>query len=688
MFKGILKHKSDPVTKNDAKKKMQERKQKVRERRKQKPSKPGKDPLFQDVEKRLLGVYEFGQGPQAEEATSLASLQSKWSPMETPVSAEEHNAAAKPDKSGRDSGPAPLSDGSPKDSPSSNGSASDSIGNTPNDNGQSRRRRRSSAQSISLNQKVHKRKLKYLSERPCIAYANDAKAQNSISAYQGLLLKIVQGRGGALTPLFSVPTTKKFSKIMNIFIPGLYQSDFALLNDTDSNGGLRGLDSEAKEGPQKFFAETFQYMIPTMMPGGNGKIISPLTALILCRLSKKDKKERKKELKGVKLVLYDLLLTKEQMVANNYPLHSEMEVSEENELTPGWAETQAFEHEGSKTFSLDCEFCLSATGKVLTRVSLVNFQGEVVLDEYVKPEEPITNYLTKYSGITEEIMADATTTFEEARDNILSTVSSLDILIGHSLESDLNGLKLRHPRVIDTAILFEHHLGGTVKHSLKHLLNIYLDRVIQKGEQSGEGHSSVEDLRACLDLVKRKLIEGPDFGKIVGQSLFRQISATAPGTQSIVIDRLKASYGSLLDDVKEPDFEFTCIDDCDAAVEHSIANMEDKYLQLVCFRQLELDSQLEDFDRSIALEKLSQRLERLYASMPRDAFLFVFTDGGDTTEMKQLQSIKRLFNKRMNEGVDISTLDKTEEWDFEKLTALHEATELARQGMSFVAVKP
>jgi hypothetical protein len=51
--------------------------------------------------------------------------------------------------------------------------------------------------------------------------------------------------------------------------------------------------------------------------------------------------------------------------------------------------------------AIDCEMCLTAEGEVITRVSVVDRYGRVLLDTLVKPHDPITDYKTQWSGMTE-----------------------------------------------------------------------------------------------------------------------------------------------------------------------------------------------------------------------------------------------------------------------------------------------
>ena len=125
------------------------------------------------------------------------------------------------------------------------------------------------------------------------------------------------------------------------------------------------------------------------------------------------------------------------------------------------------EHMNSpRVFALDCEMVKTAKGVELARVTLLQMTGvgkgadeevsyKVVLEEFVKPYEPILDYVTRYSGVTAAIMNDVTTRLEQIQAAIMSIIDKNDIVVGHSLENDLRALRLVHDNVVDTAMVFQ-----------------------------------------------------------------------------------------------------------------------------------------------------------------------------------------------------------------------------------------
>ena len=184
---------------------------------------------------------------------------------------------------------------------------------------------------------------------------------------------------------------------------------------------------------------------------------------------------------------------------------------------------------------------MTEDGKELTRVCMIDYAtNKVVYDQLVKPTKPIIDYLTRWSGITEQHLAPITTTLADVQAKVLSLLSppasnpfsSKDkeekphltpILMGHSLESDLKALKLCHPYCIDTALMYHHPRGRPLKPGLAWLTKKWCNREIQtRGEG---GHDPEEDARACIDLLRKKLDEGPGFGefKTDQESIFERM---------------------------------------------------------------------------------------------------------------------------------------------------------------------
>jgi RNA exonuclease 1 len=132
-------------------------------------------------------------------------------------------------------------------------------------------------------------------------------------------------------------------------------------------------------------------------------------------------------------------------------------------------------------FALDCEMCYTVQGLELTRITIVNFNEKVVYDKFIRPQNRVIDYNTRYSGITKETLEtpDALS-LPEIQAVLLSMFHSKTILIGHSLESDLKALKMIHSYVVDTSVLYPHKMGPPKKRALKTLCIEHLKKIIQE----------------------------------------------------------------------------------------------------------------------------------------------------------------------------------------------------------------
>eukprot|EP00978_Attheya_sp_CCMP212_P039714 scaffold209020_cov40-Attheya_sp.AAC.1 len=81
----------------------------------------------------------------------------------------------------------------------------------------------------------------------------------------------------------------------------------------------------------------------------------------------------------------------------------------------------------------------------LARVSIVNWEGDVVLDKFVKVAEPVTDYRTFVSGIrAEDLESDEAMDCDECCDLVASTLKD-KIVVGHALRNDFDVMNIRLP---------------------------------------------------------------------------------------------------------------------------------------------------------------------------------------------------------------------------------------------------
>lgn len=179
-----------------------------------------------------------------------------------------------------------------------------------------------------------------------------------------------------------------------------------------------------------------------------------------------------------------------------------------------------------KAVAFDCEMGYTVYGMELVRLTATSWpDGAELIDVLVQPIGEVLDLNSRYSGVFPSDLADALPWVKDAetlpqqsddrkvlrkmpspqaaRDLLFSIINPDTILIGHGLENDLNAMRIVHPKIIDTILLYPHKRGLPVRMSLKALMELHLRQKIQMSTEGG--HDSAEDARAAGDLVRLKL---------------------------------------------------------------------------------------------------------------------------------------------------------------------------------------
>jgi len=186
-------------------------------------------------------------------------------------------------------------------------------------------------------------------------------------------------------------------------------------------------------------SDMFVHLWPVKTPGDDrsSKLYSPLHAMLTAHVPRtQEEKDLARNSKGPKspsagkywenvpTPVHIFLASKEDLQENDYTLHpAAFETEEEKssqverrkaakeKVEDGWVDTAIEKLEegdipessiakgsltaGRTVFAMDCEMCTVEGGEAaLTRISLVSWDGTVVMDELVKPSKPIIDYLT------------------------------------------------------------------------------------------------------------------------------------------------------------------------------------------------------------------------------------------------------------------------------------------------------
>lgn len=142
---------------------------------------------------------------------------------------------------------------------------------------------------------------------------------------------------------------------------------------------------------------------------------------------------------------------------------------------------------------------------VLARVSVVDFYGRCLLDNFVKVEERVTDYRTHVTGfVSGDSTLENAVPYAICRKQVIRLIRH-KILVGHGLDNDLAVLGVTHPwyNIRDTATYIPlqrmNRFGRPCPRRLRDLAYSYLGLTIQK---SGQPHCPIEDACAAMALYR------------------------------------------------------------------------------------------------------------------------------------------------------------------------------------------
>ncbi|GKY99629.1 hypothetical protein MPSEU_000917000 [Mayamaea pseudoterrestris] len=166
-------------------------------------------------------------------------------------------------------------------------------------------------------------------------------------------------------------------------------------------------------------------------------------------------------------------------------------------------------HLQSRIYAMDCEMVGVGTDGLdscLARATVIDYDGNVVYDQFVQPSQHVTDYRTHVSGIREQDLCGAID-LETCRAQVMELLQD-HILVGHALKNDLQALGMTHSwqEMRDTA-KYEPLMKRRSEHNQtlwpRKLRDLALEHLKYDIQLPGKPHSPYEDALAALDLYKK-----------------------------------------------------------------------------------------------------------------------------------------------------------------------------------------
>lgn len=228
------------------------------------------------------------------------------------------------------------------------------------------------------------------------------------------------------------------------------------------------------------------------------------------------------------------------------------------------------------------------------------------------------------------------TRIEQVQEKLIQLITPETILVGHSLENDLKALKIFHDKVIDTALVFEHPRGPPAKPSLRYLTERFLKRVIQDSDQ---GHDSIEDARATMQLVLFKLEHG--FEQVEEapedvESLFKRLHKSNKKSALVDTPQITRANTKMFADAFAATHDDQVVDKIGKAVHdhHFILSRLTEFENYM--KNIEQSHSEIDQDRvTELLANADKRIAKIRASLQPNTLLVVVSGHGDMTEARR-----------------------------------------------------
>ncbi|CCH59357.1 hypothetical protein TBLA_0B05250 [Henningerozyma blattae CBS 6284] len=196
-------------------------------------------------------------------------------------------------------------------------------------------------------------------------------------------------------------------------------------------------------------------------------------------------------------------------IQKQYKLLTRQEAPQIGSLVAIDAEFVTLQREINECSLYEKKYIIRPEEKALARLSILrgddgeNF-GQAFVDDYIMVEEPIIDYLTRYSGIVPgdlyiQSSRKPLVMREVAYRKVWLLLQMGCIFVGHGLDNDFRQINIQVSKnqIHDTA---EYFLHGTRKLSLRYLAWGLLKKNVQEGN-----HDSIEDAYTALLLYKKYL---------------------------------------------------------------------------------------------------------------------------------------------------------------------------------------